>query len=70
MPPLSAWPGLLPLARHYSSRQCNNIDVNVTTLGKDCCLIVDSFEKKLSGKEDQTGRQGDRERRKRETGTR
>src|SRR5215472_4177215 len=26
MPPLSPWPGLLPLARHYSSRKCNNID--------------------------------------------
>jgi len=63
MPPLRVWPGLLPLARHYSSRKCNNIDVNVTTLGKDCCLIVDSFEKKLSGKktrlgDKETGREG------------
>jgi hypothetical protein len=48
MPPLSVWPGLLPLARHYSSRKCSNM--NISTLGKDCCLIVNSFEKKLSGK--------------------
>jgi hypothetical protein len=50
MPPLSMWPGLLPLARHYSSRKCNKINspsfkINITSLDKDCCLIVDSFEK-------------------------
>jgi hypothetical protein len=50
MPPLSAWPGLLPLARHYSSRKCNKI--NVTTLGKDCCSIVNSFEKNYREKKD------------------
>ena len=46
------WPGLLPLARHYSFRKCNNIDssINVTSLGKDCCLIVDSFEKNYRDK--------------------
>jgi hypothetical protein len=52
MPPLSVWPGHLPLARHYSFRKCNNIDssINVTSLGKDCCLIVDSFEKNYRDK--------------------
>jgi hypothetical protein len=50
MPPLIVWPGLLPLARHYSSRKCNNIQwsffgINVASFGNDCCLIVDSFEK-------------------------
>ena len=61
MPPLSVWPGLLPLARHYSSRKCNNINsssLNVTSLGKDCCLIVDSFEKNYR---ERKTRQGDRE---------
>jgi hypothetical protein len=51
MPPLNAWPALLPLARHYSSRKRNNIDAstflktNLTPLGRDCCLIVYGFEK-------------------------
>jgi hypothetical protein len=55
MPPLSVWPGLLPLARHYSSRKYNAIDclsfrINVTPLGKDCCLIVNSFENNYRAK--------------------
>src|SRR4029077_12208292 len=43
MPPLSVWPGLLPLARHYSSRKCNNLNyvflltIILTSLGRDCC---------------------------------
>jgi hypothetical protein len=58
MPPLSVWPGLLPLARHYSSQKCNNINsssLNVTSLGKDCCLIVDSFEKNYREKKTDKG---------------
>src|SRR4030095_4130551 len=74
MPPLSVWPGHLPLARHYSFRKCNNIDssINVTSLGKDCCLIVDSFEKNYRDKKTrpgdrETGKRGDKETRDKET---
>ena len=48
MPPLRVWPGLLPLARHYSSRKFNIVfllGINIISLRRDCCLIVDSFEK-------------------------
>ena len=72
MPPLRVWPGLLPLARHYSSRKYNIVfllGINIISLRRNCCLIVDSFEKNYREKKT---RQGDKEtgrREDRETGT-
>jgi hypothetical protein len=65
------WPGLLPLARHYSSRKYNIVfllGINIISLRRNCCLIVDSFEKNYREKKT---RQGDKEpgrREDRETG--
>ena len=61
MPPLRVWPGLLPLARHYSSRKYNIVfllGINIISLRRNCCLIVDSFEKNYREKKT---RQGDKE---------
>jgi hypothetical protein len=43
--------GLLPLARHYSYRKCNNnrfvilLGINIVFLGRDYCLILNRIEK-------------------------
>ena len=70
MPPLRVWPGLLPLARHYSSRKFNIaflLGINIISLGRDYCLIVDSFKKNYrdkktrQGDKKEIGREGDGE---------
>ena len=44
MPPLSACGPVFYLLRAITALE-NAITINLTTLGKNCCLIVNSFEK-------------------------
>ena len=50
MPPLSVWPGLYLLRAITALENAITFGINVTTLGKDCCLIVNSFEKNYRDK--------------------
>ena len=58
MPPLECGPAVYLLRAITALENAITFRLNVTTPGKDCCLIVNSFEKNY--REKKTG-QGDKE---------
>jgi hypothetical protein len=50
MPPLRVWPGLLTSCAPLQIRFVFLVRINVTSLGRDGCLIVDSFGKNYAEK--------------------
>jgi hypothetical protein len=51
MPPLSVWPGLLTSCAPLQLRFVFLVKINVTSLGRDCCPIVDSFGRIIADKD-------------------